>query len=95
MSLNYLYKRKNTYYFRLRIPKDLKHVIPATEIKKSLKSNTIHKAKSLAKVIACQIEESFLLLRSQVLSHEQQIEVVGRLLCIGSRKAGWVSHPPV
>lgn len=92
MSTNYLYKRNNIYYFRLRIPKDLKHVIPATEIKKSLKSCTKHKAKSLAKVIGCEVEETFMLLRSHVLTHEQQIEVAGRLLRLGSRKAGWVNR---
>ena len=92
MSTNYLYKRNNIYYFRLRIPKDLKHVIPASEIKKSLKSCTKHKAKSLAKVIGCKVEETFMLLRSHVLTHEQQIEVAGRLLRLGSGKAGWVNR---
>jgi len=72
MSVNHLYKRNNTYYYRIRIPKDLKHIIPAKEIKKSLKSNTIHAAKSLAKVMASKVEKTFLLLRSQVLSPEQQ-----------------------
>ena len=92
MSVNHIYKRNNIYYFRLRIPHDLIHVIPITEIKKSLKSNTLHKAKSLAKIIACKIEESFLLLRSQVLTPEQQIEVAGRLLRIGGKQTGWVNQ---
>ena len=30
MSVNYLYKRKKIYYFRLRISQDLRHIIPAT-----------------------------------------------------------------
>jgi integrase len=92
MSVNYLYKRNNTYYFRLRIPQDLKHIIPITEIKKSLKSNTIHSAKSLGRVVACKVQEVFTLLRSQVLSPEQQIEVAGRLAEFGGGYSGWVNR---
>ncbi|HXE96069.1 MAG TPA: site-specific integrase [Dongiaceae bacterium] len=92
MSTNHLYKRNNTYYFRLRIPHDLKHVIPITEIKKSLKCNTIHSAKSLGRVLASKAEEVFILLRSQVLSPEQQIDVAGRLAEIGVNSSSWVNR---
>lgn len=91
MSINYIYKRNNIYYFRLRIPHDLRHVIPITEIKKSLKSNTIHAARSLGRVLANKAEEVFVLLRSQVLSPEQQIDVAGRLADIGVNRSSWVN----
>jgi hypothetical protein len=93
MSINHLYKRNNTYYFRLRIPHDLKHVIPISEIKKSLKCNTTHAAKSLGRVLANKAEEVFMLLRSQVLSPEQQIDVADRLAdIIGINRSSWVNR---
>ena len=80
MPPNHLYKRNNQYYFRMRVPNDLRHIIPATEIKKSLRSETYHSAKLLAKQWECKTEEVFLLLRSDVLDEQQQLEVAGRLL---------------
>jgi len=64
----------------MRVPNDLRHIIPATEIKKSLRSETYCSAKLLAKQWECKTEEVFLLLRSDVLNDQQQLEVAGRLL---------------
>lgn len=92
MPTHHLIKRNNHYYFRLRVPQDLRHIICATEIKKTLKSDTYLAAKSLAKVWTYKTEEIFLLLRSQVLTPEQQIDVAGRLADIGIIKGSWVNR---
>jgi len=93
MSTYHLTKRNNHYYFRLRIPLDLRHIIYATEIKKTLKCKTYSAAKSLAKIWTYRTEEVFMLCRSQVLSPDQQIEVVSRLATLGIIKGGgWVNR---
>jgi hypothetical protein len=76
----------------MRVPSDLRHIICATEIKKSLKCTTYHAAKSLANVWTYKTEEIFLLLRSQVFTPEQQIEVAARLADVGIIKTGWVNR---
>jgi len=80
MLFNYLTSINNTFYFRLRVPKDLQQYIPRSEIKKSLRTKNASKAKSLAKVWMSRTEEMFMLLRSQVLSEEQALELISRLL---------------
>lgn len=51
MQSKYLLKRDGRYYFRLRVPMDLRRwFAPREEIKKSLKTNSYNDAKNLVRV---------------------------------------------
>lgn len=48
MAHYYLVKRQQTFYYRIRVPHDLSHLIPSKEIKQSLKTRDVHAAKLAA-----------------------------------------------
>ena len=61
--LYHLIKRGRTYYFRIRIPKDLVHYFPIQEVRKSLETNNL----PAAKILYSSLEEKFMRLRISVL----------------------------
>ncbi|MDG5467280.1 site-specific integrase [Deltaproteobacteria bacterium IMCC39524] len=71
MAINYLVKRNQTYYYRIKIPTDLTHLIPSKEIKLSLKTRNLDAAKLLAASVNAKIQSLFGLLRAGVIEDEQ------------------------
>lgn len=71
MGRHYLFKRNQTYYYRIKIPTDLSHLIPAREIKRSLKTRNIDAAKIVAASINLKVQSLFGILRSGTIPHEQ------------------------
>lgn len=71
MHLNYLTKRNQTYYYRIKIPSDLTHLIPAREIKQSLKTRNLDAAKLSAASINAKVQSLFGLLRVGAIDQEQ------------------------
>ncbi|MBT0652906.1 site-specific integrase [Geomobilimonas luticola] len=76
----YLFCRKNTYYYRIKVPTDLLSIIPAVEIKKSLKTSDLDKAQSLSAAMGYKVHAAFMQLRSGMLSEQQVKVVVNQLL---------------
>ena len=75
--MNYhLVKRGRTYYFRLRIPKDLLHYFPIHEVRKSLKTSNLPAAKILYASWEDKFQKSLALLRSGFATEEQIKEVL-------------------
>lgn len=77
---SYLVCRNQVFYYRLKVPTDLRHLIPAVEIKKSLKTKEIDKARSLAASMGYKVHAAFVQLRTGMLSEQQVKEIVSRLL---------------
>ncbi len=72
MQSKYLLKRDGRYYFRLRVPLDLRRWFgPRGEIKKSLKTNSYNDAKNLVRVWIYRGERLFTQLRSAMLTDDQ------------------------
>lgn len=67
----YLLKRNQTYYYRLRIPSDLAHLVPFKEIKISLKTSNFCVSKMTAAGINAKVQSLFGLLRVGSLDQEQ------------------------
>ncbi len=63
--MRYLYQHKNSYYFRIRIPRDLQPILGKTEYKKALGKTNPHKAAILAQSFAIKLRESFEILRTE------------------------------
>ncbi|MFS8159545.1 MAG: tyrosine-type recombinase/integrase [Candidatus Roizmanbacteria bacterium] len=76
MSVFHVVKRSNTYYFRIRIPRDISSYIPRKEIWKSLNTSYLNHAKSAAKSISYRIEELFTWIRNGMLTNSQIQEIV-------------------
>ena len=67
----YLSKKKQIYYFRIRIPKDLIPYFPIPEIKKSLKTRDPSSAKLLHSHLSNKVQKTFSILRADTLSDEE------------------------
>ncbi|MDO8738007.1 site-specific integrase [Candidatus Deferrimicrobium sp.] len=81
MQSKYLLKRDGRYYFRLRVPLDLRRwFAPREEIKKSLKTNSYNDAKNLVRVWIYRGERLFTQLRSAMLSDDQIKQLVADYL---------------
>ena len=78
MGFSYLCKRNDCYYFRIRVPKDLKAYLKISEIKKSLSTKYYSLAVSLAKQWAFKTEKLFTLIRSGVLTDEQLRQLIAQ-----------------
>ncbi len=63
-----LYKIKETYYFRLRIPKDLKCWFSSHDIKRSLRTKVLTSAKRLVILWAAKTEKLFTTIRAGLLA---------------------------
>ena len=72
MNASYLRYKSGVYHVRIRVPQDLKHLLPRNEIIKSLKTTDKTLAKSLAKDYIYQINRKFVLLRSGYLDSDQK-----------------------
>ena len=72
MNASYLRYKKGVYHVRIRVPQDLKHLLPRNEIIKSLKTSDKTIAKSLAKDYIYQINRKFMLLRSGYFDDDQK-----------------------
>ncbi|HJV66818.1 MAG TPA: site-specific integrase [Geomonas sp.] len=67
----YLYRVKQTYYFRFRIPSDLLETFPLAEVRRSLKTTSLTQARKLLKAWSYKLEHTFTLIRSGMLTQEQ------------------------
>lgn len=73
----HLYQIKDTYYFRCRIPADLKAWFAGKEdIKRTLKTKSLSHAKRLLKVWSYKTEQVFTTLRSGMLTSDQALKLV-------------------
>lgn len=72
--------RNGHYYFRLRVPKDLKQYFHRIEFFKSLHTESYHHAKSLARCILGQSERLFLMLRSKTLDIDSIRRLIGEFV---------------
>lgn len=81
MQSKYLLKRDGRYYFRLRVPLDLRRwFAPREEIKKSLKTNSFNGAKCLVRVWIYRSEQLFAQLRSAMLTDDKIKQLVADYL---------------
>lgn len=64
MSASHLRCRKGTYYVRIRVPQDVKHLIQRDELNQSLKTSDKRIATLLARDYLYQINRKFMLLRT-------------------------------
>ena len=76
----HLYCRHNLYYYRIKVPTDLKQHIPSREIKKSLKTTDQKIATTLAVSVEYEVHKVFALLRSNLLPEDMVPKVVNKLL---------------
>lgn len=67
----YLWKRKNTFYYRIKIPSDLSYLFPSKLIRISLKTNHLDAAKVAAASLNSKIQSLFALLRTGTVNQEQ------------------------
>lgn len=67
----YISKRNQTYYYRIKIPSDLSHLIPSREIKQSLKTRNLDAAKLAAAGINLKVQSLFSLLRVEAIDQEE------------------------
>lgn len=73
-----LFKRNSTYYFRLRIPSDVRKHFPFAEITRSLHTQLYRQAKSLARGKLGELEKVFMKIRSGILSDDEIIKLVDK-----------------
>jgi len=57
--MQYLCKIESYYYFRVRVPKNITHILKVKEIKKSLHTKTLKAAKVIVKAHSCRLERVF------------------------------------
>jgi len=78
--LFYLSKIGNTYYFRLRIPKDVQTYFPTKELRRSLGTSKYKLAKSRVHQFSSNAERIFTMIRSGALSDDQIQRIVKQYL---------------
>jgi integrase len=61
--VSYILKRGGTYYFRIRVPADVAHAYPRTEIKRSLRTKDLSDAKRRAAAMHAEVQDEFARLR--------------------------------
>jgi hypothetical protein len=76
MSDSYLFRRNNTYYFRIKIPLDILQHFDRKEIWKSLKTSYLQSAKSASRSLTYNIEQLFIWIRSGMLTDTQIKQIV-------------------
>jgi hypothetical protein len=69
-------KINDTYYFRLRVPKDVKEYFPRPVIVKSTHTKKYIHAKSLVRVMLGKLEDVFMTIRSKVLDDAAIYKIV-------------------
>jgi len=80
MNASYLRYKNGVYHVRIRVPQDLKHLLPRSEIIKSLKTSEKTIAKLLAKDYIFQINRRFVLLRSGYLDDQQKLQMASSIV---------------
>ena len=78
--MEYLSKVNGYWYFRIRIPQDLRRVFPSGELKKSLKTTSFKNAKSLVKVYCYRAERLFTHVRCGMLTGTQIKKLISEYL---------------
>jgi len=73
MRFSYLVQRGNLYYFQCRVPADMKHYFPGTQIRKSLKTDDRKQAKTLGKILTAKTERLFFMTRSGIQNTKQVV----------------------
>jgi len=71
LSIQYLYKRNSTYYFRIRIPLDLQQWFSGGEIKRSLKTRDRQTARLYARKWLAKADKLFAYMRSDIFTEDQ------------------------
>ncbi|HEY5513210.1 MAG TPA: DUF6538 domain-containing protein, partial [Geomonas sp.] len=71
-----LYRVRQIYYFRCRIPADLKGLFPGKEdFKRSLRTKSLTHAQGLHRLWSAKTERTFMMIRSGMLTPEQVREI--------------------
>lgn len=78
--MSYLLKRNGYYYFRVRVPTDLVHIFHASEIKKSLKTESLSQAKVLSARVALAMEVIITVARIKLLGDDDARRLVSTYL---------------
>jgi hypothetical protein len=71
-------KRSSVYYFRARIPSDVRKHFPFAEITRSLHTRLYRQAKSLARGKLGELEKVFMKIRSGLLTNDEIIKLVDK-----------------
>jgi len=71
MSFTHLRCLNGYFYFRIRVPSDLEHVLGRREFQKTLHTKNPKTANKEVKVVIGKVEETFRFIRSGVLAPEQ------------------------
>ncbi len=80
-SPTYLIRNQYSYCFRITVPKDLQTTISRKELRYSLKTGNLSKAKTMARLLAGQIQLLFRKIRRGMnLTNEQILHVDWRVL---------------
>jgi len=82
----HLYKVKSTYYFRVRVPKDLQGWFPRHNVKRSLWTRMFTSARQLVTFRAAKNEKLFTTIRAGLLAGIMTGKEIKKLIeeCIGS-----------
>lgn len=70
MSRHHLSCSSGYYYYRIKIPVDLKHLFPSTIIKKSLKTTDVKAARCMAVGMEYKVQQTFTMLRTGMLTDD-------------------------
>jgi hypothetical protein len=90
---SYLQKRGQCFYYRIKVPSDLSHVIPSLEVKRSLKTTDKRAATTLATAYHSKVQNVFALLRAGTVSAVQLPSLLSSLL--GTDKSFQVIEAPI
>ncbi|WP_445369736.1 DUF6538 domain-containing protein [Methylomonas sp. BW4-1] len=77
-KIPYLFRRRNIYYFRIRVPAEHQQALNATEIVRSLKTESRHEAIPLALQLAANVALAFNELKSGTISDFSASELMSR-----------------
>ena len=77
---SYLQKRGQCFYYRIKVPSDLSHVIPSLEVKRSLKTTDKRAATTLATAYHSRVQNVFALLRAGTVSAVQLPSLISSIL---------------
>ena len=90
---SYLQKRGQCFYYRIKVPSDLSHVIPSLEVKRSLKTTDKRAATTLATAYHSKVQNVFALLRAGTVSAVQIPALISGIL--GTEKNFRVVEAPI
>ena len=79
-ATSHLHHRNGHFYYRIKVPLDLRHTFQAAEIKKSLKTSDLIAAKEETVILEYKVSKTFRLIRSGLLSDHQIACMVSELL---------------